>query len=440
MSWSLQGGLNPVGEENLFWNLAETAAPDAGFDSDASWLELYLKPGVNFRKRISSDSTFYGRLSAVASFTASTDAFDATDTGRVTLEEAYLGYRASSSAGLSFDVSLGARELRLGTGMLISNGGSSGFERGALKFGPRKAWERSAIARLSKGALTATAFYLDPNELESNDTETAQAGVDWRWDPSDGVYLGLTYVHVLESEAPYPQAAPGGVGPPTVTTGAREDLNAANLYAGARPFEGALSGLFLRSDLAYQWNDRIDLEAWGGRVQAGVEFSSARWAPTLTYSYQAFSGDDPDTTRLERFDPLQFEGSPSAWATGSKSSMVFINSNLRAHQLSLRLQHSKRHATTLRYAHIRVDEERSPIQFGQATRVDFGDGVATVISGVTDAHLADDFFVEYSQTINPNTFLTAGVSLSVPGEGIERVAEGGVPDWTGGFINVVFNY
>ena len=79
----------------------------------------------------------------------------------------------------------------------------------------------------------------------------------------------------------------------------------------------------------------------------------------------------------------------------------------------------------------------SPVQFGQATRVDI-DG--NVVAGVTDAHLADDLFLEYSRIINRNTFLTAGISVSFPGAGIDNVIGAGADPWTGGFVNVVFNY
>jgi len=201
-----------------------------------------------------------------------------------------------------------------------------------------------------------------------------------------------------------------------------------------------LSPFFFAVDLAYEWNDRIDLEAWAGRLQAGYKFAGYAWAPQLTYAYQTFSGDDPDTPRLERFDPLFYEGSPSAWSTGSKSSMVFINSTVRAHGLALRLKPSARDSVTLRYAHIRVNELLSPIQFGQATRVDFGDGVPTVISGVTESHLSDDVFLEYSRIINRHTFLTAGFSVSFPGPGIETTVALDTPSWTGGFFNVVVNF
>jgi hypothetical protein len=61
-------------------------------------------------------------------------------------------------------------------------------------------------------------------------------------------------------------------------------------------------------------------------------------------------------------------------------------------------------------------------------------GSANVVGGVTDPHLSDD------RIINRTTFLTAGFSVSVPGEGIAGAFAGGVPSWTGGFINVVVNF
>jgi hypothetical protein len=438
--WHLQFGLNAVAETNLFWNFADFVAPDSGFDSSTQWLEGYIKPGISFDWQFAEASALYGRLSAVGSFTAGIDAYDTGNTGRITLEEGYLGYRTDFGNDLNFDVSLGPRELRLGTGMLIANGGSSGFERGALKFGPRKAWEMAAIGRLSSGDVTGTLFYIDPNEMPSNNTANQLAGLDLRLDSASDDYIGLTYLNVLASQASYPQAAPGGVGAPTILPGARNGLNALDLYARTTPFQGSWENLFFTGEVAYEWNNRVDLQAWGGRVQAGYTFTEASWSPMLMLYYQSFSGDNPNTPGLERFDPLYYDGSPSAWGTGSKSSMVFINSNVQSLGLTLRLAPSPRDTVTLRYAHIRANQLRSPVQFGQATRLDFGPDVSNVVSGVTHAHLADDFFIEYSRIINPNIFLTTGLSISVPGKGITSAIPGNVPLWTGGFVNVVVNF
>jgi hypothetical protein len=432
-----QLGLNAVSEDNLFWDLAATTAPGSGFDPDTEWLEGYMKPGLSFEYQLDGDTTLYGKLSAVASYTWGTDAFATGDNGETTLEEAYLAIRGAWDNGLSYDFSFGPRELTLGTGMLIANGATSGFERGALKFGPRKAWEVAAIGKLSFGSVTGTAFYLDPNELPSTDGQNALAGVDLRYDAPEGGYVGATYVKVINSNSPYPQAALGGIGAPTVTPGARQDTETFGIYAKSNPFSGALENWAFTSEFAYQWNDRINLEAWGGRVTAGYTFAALPWRPNLTLGYQSFSGDDPNTTKLERFDPLYYQGSPSAWATGSKSASTFINSNVNALTLALRVQPTRQDTWTLRYAHIRANELNSPVQFGQATRVDVN---GNVVSGVTDKHLADDLFLEYSRIINRNTFLTAGLSVSFPGKAIDNVIGRSADPWTGGFVNVVFNF
>ncbi len=433
----LQFGLNAVAESNLFWDLAATTAPSSSFAPDTNWLEGYIKPGISFTYQLNTGAVFYGKLSAVSSYTWGTDAFDTGNTGATTLEEAYLGIRGDLGAGISYDLSLGPRELTLGTGMLIANGATSGFERGALKLGPRKAWERAAIGRLSFGHVTGTAFFLVPNELPSTDGNNELAGFDLRYDNPTGGYFGATYVDVLKSASPYPQAAPGGIGAPMVITGARDGTRTIGLYGKTNPFAGRLKNWAFTGEVAYQWNNRVDLEAWAGRVTTEYSFTDLPWSPALALGYQSFSGDDPNTTKLERFDPLYYQGSPSAWATGSKSASTFINSNVNSLTMALRGKPTQQDTWTLRYSHIRANELNSPVQFGQATRVNVN---GNIVSGVTDRHLADDLFLEYNRIVNPNTFLTAGISVSFPGAGIDNVIGENADPWTGGFINVVVNY
>jgi hypothetical protein len=433
----LQTGINLVAETNLFWNLADT--PTLDYDSDTQWIESYLKPGIGFIYDINSKNKLYTKVSIVGSHTLGTDAFDEGNTGRITLEESHIGYKTKFSDAFSFHTVLGSQELKLGTGMLISNGASSGFERGALKFGPRKAWQYAGLLEMNYKKLNSKFFYLAPNELPSNDTENALIGSDINYFASKNSYIGLSYINVVSSQAPYPKAAPNGIGAPIITPGSRENLNALNLYAKNNPFKNKLKNLFFGFDAAYQWNSRINLNSWGGRIQLGYEFPQTKWNPTVMYSYQVFSGDDPNTDGLERFDPLYFEGAPSAWSTGSKSSMVFINSNVQAHGLTGKFQIKPRDIITLRYTHIRAHQLLSPIQFGQAARVEFSDGIPTVVSGVLNAHLADDFFIEYNKVVTKNIYVNAGFSLSVAGDGISTIVDE-TALWTGAFINVVLNY
>ena len=431
----MQGGINLVAEHNLFWKSAETVAGSRDFDPNAEWFEAYLKPGVTFEQRAGDRATFYGGLSGVASMTIGTDAFDAGDTGRVTLEEGYLGWRYTGDE-TTFDLSVGPRVFKAGTGMLIEAGGSSGFSRGALKLGPRKAWGFAALGAVSRGKFKGTTFYLDPNESPDNDSGNRLAGVDFRYDSNPNALIGVTAGKVIDSGSPYPKAPAGGIGVPSVIPGARDGLEFVNLY-GRAPLAG-LPNAFMAADLAFERNDRINLRAWAGRAQVGYTFAEHRWKPTFTLGYQTFSGDDPDTDRLERFDPLYYEGNPSAWSTGTKSSMVFINSNVNSWQVAASITPTPADTFTVRIHRIEVDQLLSPIQFGQATRVE-GDNIDNPITGVTRRRLSDDLYFEYFRVVSPNLFLTTGFSISNPQAGIKSIVAD-APIWAGAYVNLIANY
>lgn len=105
--------------------------------------------------------------------------------------------------------------------------------------------------------------------------------------------------------------------------------------------------------------------------------------------------------------------------------------------LFLRAESAPREARTLRYAHIRANELNSLIQFGQASRVNV-DG--NVVSVVTDPHFADDIYLDFNRVITRQTFLTAGLSVSFPGSGVDDVIGERADPWTGGFFDVVVNF
>lgn len=437
---NLETGVQAVGEANAFWMLSRVFAPNIPYKSDVFWGEAYAKPGFVFERRLSASVLLHGGASLVAAYTAGRDVFASRDTGRVLLENAYAGVKLGAPGQGAFaELSAGAQPYRIGSGMLIADGGQDGFERGALIFGPRSAWAMTALAKLGHGAFSAEAFYLDANEYASNDTKTRLAGVNLLYAPDKQRQVGLALGKVLTSLAPYPQAAAGGNGLPVILADARKGLAFANLYGRWSPL-AALPGLWVAGDLALQGNDRIDMRAWGARLEIGHAFASLPFAPTLSYAWQTFSGDKPGTARLERFDPLFYDGSPNGWATGTNGSFVFINSNVNAHKLTLVLTPTPRDFVTLRYAHVRANELHSPVQFGQATRLAFPNGVPSLITGVNKAHLSDDLLAEYTRVLTPNAYLTLGLAYSQPGAGLKDLAPGQLKGWTGGFANLVLRY
>lgn len=443
--WSVRPGIElgtqVAGERNLFWDLPYKVPEGAGFDPDRHWWEFYVKPSVALNYALGEQSAWYARLSAVGSGTLRHDAFDAGNTGRLGLEEAVLGLQLPlSPGGPQLDLSAGAQTFTLGTGMLISNGASNGFSRGALKLGPRKAFRETAIARLRTDSVTGEMFYLVPNENPDSSSGNRLAGAAVTYRPGSDEQAGLAYGRVLRSTAAYPQAAPGGVGVPSIIPNARADLQFLYAFARRPLWENAQSKGWAAVDLAHEWNNRQPLSAWGGRVEVGVALPTLRWKPTVTLGYQSFSGDNPHTSRNERFDPLYYEGSPGAWATGSKSSMVFINTNANALQATIALHLTERDTLTWYVAHIRANQLGSPLQFGQGTRLEVIQNTPVILAGVTTPHLSNDLFIKYMRVVNRNTYLTAGFSASFPGAGMKQLAGPQAPIWTGWFVNVVLAY
>lgn len=435
----LQAGAQYVVESNSFWNLADAFALAENFDSDMAWGEFYARPGLTAEFPL-GDAKLRAGVSVIGSQSAGRDVFDQRDQGAIVLEDAYVGISAGKADGLRIDASVGAQPYRIGSGMLIADGAVDGFERGALIFGPRGAWAMTGTARLAFGKASLEGFHLDPRELPSGDTRTIINGLKAEVKLADDRFVGIAYGHVPRSEAPYVQAAPGGIGAPVIIANGRDGLSFVNFYAKLSPLPQAVPGLWVAVDYAWQRNSRINMKATGGRFEIGHVFQKTKWRPTLSYAYQRFSGDDPATTRLERFDPLFYDGSPPGWATGSNGSFVFINSNIRGHRVVLATYPSARDIVTLRYTAVLVDKLGSPIQFGQATRPILGPGAPGIVAGVTERRLSDDILVEYTHVLSANIFLTGGIAHSNPAAGIRQLAPSAVKPWTGGFANIVMRY
>jgi hypothetical protein len=431
-TFSLGAASSIVGQRGAWWNLAAGQPANAGFDTERGWMELHVTPGVSFRYGEESSLQLYGALSAVASGTLNEDLFAEGDTGRFGLESAHVGVRRVTASGTRFDLSLGAQPYRIGTGMLIHNGAGNGFERGALTLAPRSAWGRTALGRIEHGKLRFDAFFLAPNDLDSADTATEMAGARAEWTFAPGKFVGLAYVDVLDSTLPYVQA------PLRLVDAGRDGTRSWHGYVRWAPTPVSS----VRLEYVDQRNGRIGLDADALNVEAGYTFASARFMPTLTYSYRRYSGDDPSTPGLEKFDPLYWDGgvSTSAFATGGNASFAFFNSNVVSHRLALDLVLSQRDFMSLKYWHVEADETDSPVQFGQLARLDFAQGVPSLLAGVPDPALSDDLYVEYTRVLNPKLFLTLGAAASLPGRGLERASPAPVTTWYGVIVNVTTRF
>lgn len=431
---SLDAVLQQSGVTGSWWNLSDQFAPDAGYKADRAWAETWIKPGIRLDTSPTQRLNFYSGVSYVGSGNIGEDVFEQGNRGLWSVEDAYLGARlGGADETSSLDISYGRQPYKIGSGMLIAVGAMNGFERGATTTFARRAWEEAGIVKWTRGELSLDGFYLNPNELRSASTNTRLAGTKLEWNPDANQSLGIAYFNVFDSIYPYVAA------PIRLIPDGRQGLNTVHVYGRWNPLPEAYPGWHVAGDYAHQWNSRISMAADAFNGETGYAFAELPLAPRFVYAFRLFGGDDPNTTRFEKFDPLFYEGAPPLWATGSNGSFSFLNSNVLAHRFSLNLTINPRNFLAFYYWHIRADQINSPIQFGQAGRVVASGGEPRLVSGVPDAHLSNDVYGEYTRMITPQIFLTTGAALSVPGDGLKALVAD-AKTWWGGLVNLTVKY
>ena len=438
VKFGLFAGSQLVGENNAFWGLSDVFAPSANYSRNRVWDEAWLVPSVRVTYSGIDSIDLYAGLGLAATGNLGRDVFEQGNSGRVSLEGAYGGV-VLKDAGLGFtlDLSGGQQTYRYGSGMLIDLGAQNGNQRGAALVSPRRAWEYTGIARFTAGRISADVFLLDYNEIGASDPDTTLAGGTFEYrfaDASADAFVGVGYINAFESTMPYIRA------PLTIIDDGRRDTQTINPYLRVKPLSDALPGLYAAIEGAYQWNDRIDLSAHAFSAEIGHQWEGAAMRPKLSYAYRIFSGDDPGTATLERFDPLFYDGGVHAFASGSNAALTFYNTNVATHRVSLNLALTPADYVTLSYWHVQAAETNSPLQFGQGGRLQFIDGQPVLVSGVPTDHLSDDIYLEYVRALTPNAYLTLGVGVSFPGSGLEAAAGRSLDPWAGGLVNLSFNF
>lgn len=408
---------------NLFWNLAnESTTPQ--YEPDKSWAEAGFVGGLSFTRR-TGGSEIYGAASVVGVRTVGTDPFNYRNEGSVRMERAYAGWRTRRDDGWNLDVSFGSQEYSVGTtagglpdAMLIRMGAGNGAEWGGQMVLLRKAWELSAVARVTVGRWRAEGFWLRPNELPSTDTRTELAGGKFEGTWSGGrSRAGVSFIGVPRSEQIYPRADQPG----DFYFGGRDGLRSLHVYGYLTPLPTRLPTLTARVEAVQQRNPSIDLEADAFYAEGAYTFARAPWTPSLSYTFAHFSGDDPETARDERFDPLYWGGSLYGTWFGANSSWALLNSNFNVHRVTAQLVATPMDFLTVQYNTFAASELFSPLQFGQVTRPSCGTGGCTLVSGVADAALSQDVYAGWTHVFSPQLNVTAFAVTSVAREGLRRL-------------------
>jgi hypothetical protein len=311
------------------------------FDGDtggARWQEGYIKYGLSGSHGMAADAALFGGVSLLSSGTwgdGDAGGFSSGNERDTDLEDAYLGWRSGSLLPAlgdnGLELSFGRQNFSIGDGFLINgdslnlgdalNGGGLDFDRGgAYWLAARKAFDRTAVARIggSEG-LRADLFWIESDNHAQADMELG--GINAEYVGAAGT-VALAYIEGLDVNDRYAQAL--GLthrdGQQTLSLRFQGNAGVDNLF---------LSGEYVTQDQGD--SSRKDADAW--YAEAGWTFADAPWSPSLTYRYASFD---------EGFDPLFFGFSRGygTWFQGEVAANYAgpFNSDAKVQHLGLKLQ------------------------------------------------------------------------------------------------------
>jgi hypothetical protein len=377
----------------------------------SDWAEGFVHAGLYGITPLTPWLSAYGGFSAILSGSSGQELFTDETRDYLGVEDAFVGLVGgrTGAAGdrLVVNASAGRQRYLLGDGFLIANTSANGDERAALQSNPRWAADMLARVQLRYNTTLFEAFHLDPDELPVVDSGTRILGANIEAEPRPGLTVAGSALYVPESDF--------GYFTPTASF-TREGLRVYDARFRWTPRAQGLSGAFLAGEAALQENSNFPMRATAFTGEIGYAFADLPWAPTLSYRYARFSGDDPDTERFERWDPLLSGGNGEQWVQGINHFKLYQNSNLEAHRIQARLR------------------PRPTVEL--VPQVWFFDAVETTNLGGNPALSfldSKDLGTEVNLTAkwfpNPRVFVQGHVAATFPGDAVESALGGDADTW-----------
>lgn len=394
----------------------------AGRGYDA-WVESYIHVGLYGIAPINDTTFIYGGGSAISSFSKGQELFTEETRSYAAVEDAYAGIITGRTSDDGdrwiLNGSAGRQKFALGDGLLIVNTAANGENRAALQANARWAADFVGLIQFRYNNTTLDLFRIDPDELPILDTKTVIAGINIEAEWQMGLKTAFSYLEVSRSSFGY--FLPDG------TRLSRDGLRAYDIRGRWQPRPTGAPGPFAAGELAVQENRRFSMHAVAYQGEVGYAFADRTWAPTLSYRFSRFSGDDADTARYERWDPLLSGGNGEQWVQGINHFKVVQDSNLLAHRLQLRLRPHPKFELVPQAWVFRAD---SPINLGGNPALSF----------LQSRDYGTEFNITGKMFWSRNLYLHGHVALTFPGRAVEYALGGSPSNWWSSMIFVRYAY
>lgn len=307
------------------------------------WSEYGIEPRLSYEFKVGS-GTLFGQLSAVHTQTGGDDAsgltIDNGDNSSTNTEQANIGWKIAdpleSLKGYEFAISAGRQDYKIGSGMLIADGGSDGGDFGGWYLGMRKAHQESAIVQLKSEKALAELFRIK-NRPRSGGIQGDAVGTNFEYTFAGTTKLGGSYMKVDANE---------------------HGIDQLDVWDGRLDWtpDGTLSGVGVSGEFAHQDSDQIDADGWF--AQGSYQFQESPWKPSLIYRYAHFDGDNPNTAKNEAWRNLAYGFTDyGSWYQGEISgNYPLSNTSLNSQLYRIKAQPTETITLNLMYYDFWFDE------------------------------------------------------------------------------------
>lgn len=388
----------------------------------SNWLEGFVHTGLYGIAPLTQSIYAYGGASAVLSGSAGQELF--TDNSRMYLgaEDAFAGMvggvATEEGQRLVYNASVGRQRFSIGDGFLIANTASNGGDRGALQSNPRWAADMQALGQVKYNNSMFEAFYLDPDELPIIDSKTKIVGANFETKLWGQLEVGATFLQVPESDFTYYT---------TSEVFSRKGLQVYDARLRWQRNPATEAGPFIAAEAGFQRNENFDMAAYAFYGEAGYSFADLPWSPTISYRYAQFSGDDPNTSRFERWDPLLSGGNGEQWVEGINHFKVFQNSNLIAHRFQVRFRPTPQ-----------IELVPQLWLFRAQSTTNLGGNPALSFLGSKDLGFEANLTAKYF--MSKNMFVQGHVAATFPGEAIDMALGSTAKPWVSTMLFLRIGY
>lgn len=414
----LNGGLGLFNDNNALFakgpefTKGNPIADDPAANGVRFWGESYAELGLAGIWQLGSSNFYaYGSASALLSARNTSDVYSKGSTVFLDAERMYAGLlaaRLGKKKNINIDVSFGRQSFQLNDGFLISkySGSANAGDRGNVYLNSRTAFEKTAVLRTQFGPLNVDGFFLEPEELiKDKQTNTSYAGGTLGYNDNKSLEAGITYITVPSGTFEY--STPQGKIP-------KKGMYLFNPKLWAEDIAG--TGLFLKSEYAYQSNRNAKMKANAYYVGIGLEMNDWPLKPSLYYRYAYMQGDDSSSENYERFDPV-LTGGLGNWVQGINFRKIIGSGNIISHRVELKGYLSESFEVSLDYFFLKADTYSNLGGLAPITNLkakDFGHEIT----------LQSNYYIG-------NNFLFLGViSYAIPGSAIADAFQDGVLNWT----------